>query len=27
MRYLPSFAALAALVSAALVLGDWSYWP
>jgi len=27
MRYLPSLAALAALVSAALNLGDWTYWP
>ncbi len=27
MRYLPSLAALAALISAALTFGDWSYWP
>jgi hypothetical protein len=27
MRYLPSLAALAALLSSALTLGDWSFWP
>lgn len=27
MRYLPSLATLAVLLSSALILGDWSYWP
>jgi hypothetical protein len=27
MRYLPSLATLTVLLGAALMLGDWSYWP